>query len=108
MALYKKSLWRECAFDAVCLTAGRLEGKWGDDWMEASSGRLNVLACIELAGPAPHEAVHWLAWALLPISGSSVSFHTMRWILAATPWLLCSGWDLSASLQETMDPETGF
>ena len=51
-------------------TAGSVEGKRVDDWVEALSGRLNVLACMKMhqpAGPAPHEAFHWLAWA---ISGS--------------------------------------
>ena len=65
--------------------AGRLEGKREDDWLEASSAGLNVLACMiahQPAGPAPHEASHWLALRMLAISGSSVLGSSMRWILA--------------------------
>ena len=66
-------------------TAGRVEKGKKIDWVECTSAGLNVLACMiftSSAGPAPHEASHWLASRMLAISGSSVLGSSMRWILA--------------------------
>lgn len=73
-------------------TAGRVGGNKEIDWLGFSIRYAQRSGLHQPAGPAPHEAFHWLASTVLAISGSCVLGSSMRWILAQLPPTCPSSW----------------